>query len=257
MKIQIASDLHLEGRARHMPEPAVFRTVPERDVLVLAGDIGTDLLARQFVLRESKLSAVVYVPGNHEYYTHRSREAVDRDWEALADRHPSIHYLVADGVTIGGVRFWGTPWYSDLWGTNERQTIATVRSEISDFWEPVNGNGEWTLSRHIKEHRAQSDLLAAQAGKADVVITHWPPTKGAIHPRLVGDPLNPYMFNDREDLVRAVRAKLWVGGHTHEPFDYRLGPTRCVGNPAGYLGEPRASRRFRADKLIEIQDVAS
>ena len=41
----------------------------------------------------------------------------------------------------------------------------------------------WTLSRHIDQHRVQTDLLEAQGGgHVDVVITHWPPTKGALHP---------------------------------------------------------------------------
>ena len=43
------------------------------------------------------------------------------------------------------------------------------------------------------------ELLAAQAGLVDVVITHWPPTKAAIHPKFEGDALNPYLINDRDD----------------------------------------------------------
>ena len=86
----------------------------------------------------------------------------------------------------------------------------------------------------------------------DVVITHWPPTKEAIHPSFEGDKLNPYFNNDREDLVRQVGAKLWISGHTHEPFDYEIGPTRCIGNPAGYAGESRWRRGFRPDLVVEI-----
>ncbi len=73
MKIQIASDLHLEslpggpgvslrrdadtGAVRgverdggcRLPAPEAFAPVRDRDVLVLAGDIGTELMAREFV----------------------------------------------------------------------------------------------------------------------------------------------------------------------------------------------------------------
>ena len=252
MKIQIASDLHLEGRKGYMPERAAFDPVPSRDLLVLAGDIGTHLLAREFVLRELEISPVIYVPGNHEYYTPRSRSEVDRDWTTLAASEPDLHYLIAEGVTIDGVRFWGAPWYSDLWGATDPWDLATVRNGIMDFWAPVNGDGEWTLSRHINHHLAQTELLAAQAGKVEVIITHWPPTKGAIHPKFEGDKLNPYFYNDREDLVQAIGARLWVSGHTHEAYDYDVGSTRCVGNPAGYLGEPRISAVFKPDKVIEF-----
>ena len=164
MKIQIASDLHLEGRKGYMPEPAAFDPVLNRDLLVLAGDIGTHLLAQEFVLRELELSPVIYVPGNHEYYTRRPRSEVDRDWTDLAASEPDLHYLIAEGVTIDGVRFWGAPWYSDLWGADP-QVFATVRNGIMDFWPPVNGDGEWKLSRHINHHLAQTELLAAQAGR--------------------------------------------------------------------------------------------
>ena len=128
-----------------------------------------------------------------------------------------------------------------------------VQHGINDFWEPINGGGEWTLSRHINHHMAQTDLLARQAGQVDVVITHWPPTKEAIHPKFDGDELNPYFINDREDLVRAIGAKLWISGHTHEAYDYRIGAMRCIGNPTGYSGEHRMSGLFRPDKVVEVE----
>ena len=98
----------------------------------------------------------------------------------------------------------------------------------------------------------QTKVLRKQAGQVDVAITHWPPTKEAIHPQFEGDSLNPYFINDREDLVRAVGAKLWISGHTHEAYDYRVGETRCIGNPTGYSGEYRESRLFRPDGVVEV-----
>ena len=252
MKIQIASDLHLEFGERPKPPPNAFEPVPDRDVLVLAGDIGVDMQAWHFVREELAISPVLYVPGNHEYYTHLARASVDANWSLAASRHPDLHYLVGDGVTIDGVRFWGAPWYSDLWGTTDPWDLATVHNGIADFWEPYNGGGEWTLSRHINHHLAQTDLLAAQGGQVDVVVTHWPPTKEAIHPKFYGDSLNPYFVNDRESLVRQVGARLWISGHTHEAYDYRVGATRCIGNPTGYVGEPRQSRLFRPDRVVEV-----
>ena len=254
MKIQIASDLHLGGDEPLMPHDEAFRPVPDRDVLVLAGDLGNGQEGRDFVLRELAVSPVVFVPGNHEYCTHRPRAAVDADWQALAAEHAGLHYLIAEGVTLDGVRFWGAPWYSDLWGASPEEDswfLRDVHMGIMDFWESYNGGGEWTLSRHIGHHLAQSDLLAMQAGRVDVVITHWPPTKEAIHPKYP-ERMNPYYINDREDLVRAVGAQLWISGHTHEAYDYEVGTTRCIGNPSGFLGEPRESPLFRPDRVVEV-----
>ena len=77
MKIQIASDLHLEGTPSHMPDDDAFRPMPDRDVLILAGDIGRRMMAQDLVQRELAISPVIYVPGNHEYYTEARRADVD------------------------------------------------------------------------------------------------------------------------------------------------------------------------------------
>ena len=255
MKIQIASDLHLEGCPGHMPGEAAFRPAHGRDLLVLAGDIGVNMKAWPFVERELETSPVIYVPGNHEYYTQDRRADVDANWRRRAGAHPDLHYLVGEGVEIGGLRFWGAPWYSDLWGitpddrfgARRHRDVAWGINDFSAHW----GGGEWTLARHIDHHLAQTDLLASEAGRVDVVITHWPPTKAAIHPKFEGDGLNPYFINDKPDLVRKVGASVWISGHTHEAYDYREGPTRCIGNPTGYVGEERQSRLFRPDKVVE------
>ena len=252
MKIQIASDIHLEFGTRSLPAKRSFVPVPDRNVLVLAGDIGRQKMARAFVERELAISPVVYVPGNHEYYSGHSRDSIDAEWRAIAAEQPRLHFLVAEGATVDGVRFWGAPWYSDLWGATDLETLDTVRDGINDFSARWSGGRTWTLSRHIESHRTQTELLAARAGQVDVVVTHWPPTREAIHPKLEGDGLNPYYVNDKEDLVRAVGAKLWISGHLHEAYDYRIGVTRCVGNPTGYPDQDRESELFLPDKVVTL-----
>ena len=273
MKIQIASDLHLEGFAASQPAPGwtrqarldgpyppteAFAPVPSRDLLVLAGDIGTGSLAREFVERELAISPVLYVPGNHEYYRRlMRRERIDADWKAFAAERPGLYYLIGEAVEIDGMRFWGGPWYSDLWGATAHERAGAwyhrdVGSGILDFWAGWN-SGEWTVARHIEAHHAQTVLLRRHAGAVDVVVTHWPPTTEAIHPKFDGDALNPYFINDKEDLVRETGAALWISGHTHEAYDYRIGGTRCLGNPTGYSGEHRVSWLFRPDKVVEVE----
>ncbi len=259
MKVQIASDLHLEGCPGHLPGEAAFLPVPDRDLLILAGDIGVDMNAWRFVERELEASPVIYVPGNHEYYTECRRADVDTAWRRRAETHPGLHYLVTEGVEIDGVRFWGAPWYSDLWNSAPDDGWGAhyhreVERGINDFWWRWGG-GEWTLARHIEHHLMQTEALKAQAAKVDVVITHWPPTKGAMHPKFDGDPLNPYFINDKPDLVREIGATLWISGHTHEAYDYQEGATRCIGNPTGYLGEERQSRLFRPDKIVDVPPI--
>ena len=256
LRIQIASDLHLSGDEPLMPDAEAFRAAPDRDLLILGGDIAHHMDAKDFVLRELAVSPVIYVPGNHEYYTRKPRASVDSDWRALAAEHTGLHYLVAEGVSIGGVRFWGTPWYSDLWGVTPHDRAGAwfyrdVQSTISDFWKGYCA-GAWSVSEHIRQHHLQTEALRLQAGLVDVVITHWPPSKGACHPRYEDYPLSPYYINDKPALVREIGARLWISGHTHEAYDYQEGPTRCIGNPSGFLGEDRHSNLFRPDRVVEV-----
>ena len=199
MKIQIASDLHLESVTGHLPAPDAFRPVRDRDVLVLAGDIGTYALAREFVVSQLALSPVIYVPGNHEYYGFQMRADIDEAWRQL----PALHYLAAQGVTIEGVRFWGAPWYSDLWGLTDHWRawntwkLPMFEKYILDFRYPYNSVNTWSLAKHLEAHLEQTAELRNQAGRVDVVATHWPPTKEAIHPKYEGDELNPYFTTVR------------------------------------------------------------
>ena len=96
------------------PSQTAFLPVHDRDVLVLAGDIGRGVQAREFVLRELEVSPVVYVPGNHEYCSRVARGETDARWQALATAYPGLHYLVVEAVVIDDLRFWGAPWYSGL-----------------------------------------------------------------------------------------------------------------------------------------------
>ena len=110
----------------------------------------------------------------------------------------------------------------------------------------------WDTYAHLAEHKRITAAIAGLAGKVDVVITHFPPTPEAIDQELyANDHNNPYFINDTEPLVEYFGAKLWVSGHTHSPFDYRVGQTRVIGNPRGYPGEePRTG--FSVMKTVKV-----
>ena len=253
MKIQIASDLHLELRRNYEPEIHDFYPVEDRDVLVLAGDIGTYMNAWGFIEEELRRTPVIYVPGNHEYYSWQTREHVDKAWCHKARQNPDLHYLIAEGVSIGGIRFWGAPWYSDLFGRRDRSHLRDVEYGISDFSPKFSDFGRWTIARHLQEHARQTRLLREQAGRVDVVITHWPPTLDAVAPRFEGDPLNGYFVNDREGLVEEIGARYWISGHVHDAYRAVVGNTLVLGNPAGYPNAKPESRLFRPDLAIEVE----
>ena len=64
MKIRVLSDLHLEFE--DWAPPAV-----QADVVVLAGDIHGGTKGLAWAREEFPHTPIVYVPGNHEYFTKR------------------------------------------------------------------------------------------------------------------------------------------------------------------------------------------
>ena len=66
MKIQLASDLHLEFLQRDFPGDRLITPHPDADVLVLAGDIASGTQAIDLFVDWPV--PVIYVAGNHESY---------------------------------------------------------------------------------------------------------------------------------------------------------------------------------------------
>ena len=251
MKIQIASDLHLEMRSRQYPPAADFQTVEDRDMLVLAGDIGNRLRAWAFVERELDFSPVIYVPGNHEYYGRYTHEETDEAWRRKSEAHSGLHYLTGDAISLGGLRFWGGPWYSDLFGRRDREYLNDVEHLLNDFSPRYNDSGRWTIARHLEEHARQTQLLHAQAGQVDVVITHWPPTLDAVAPQFKDDLLKGTL-STTGDLVEEIGARCWISGHVHDAYRAEIEETLVIGNPSGYPNEAPESQLFRPDLAIEV-----
>jgi hypothetical protein len=117
VKIQLMSDLHLEGHPGYAPRPALAA-----ELLVLAGDIGSyqrgsqlqepDFGLARFSPRNGWPVPVLYVPGNHEY------DALDFDATHARLRETcerlDITWLEREEHVFGDVRFVGTTLWADF-----------------------------------------------------------------------------------------------------------------------------------------------
>ena len=242
MRIRILSDLHLEHDA-----PAAVPACPA-DLVVLAGDIangraGVDWAARTFS------GPVVYVPGNHEYYE-SAFEPVDAAMAEAAREAPHVRVLndaVAHFDNLAGepVRVIGTTWWTDyaLFGAGRREeSMLACAGVMVDhrLIEVEDANGQrrrFTTADALARHEAASAWLAVQLatpfeGKT-VVVTHHAPDLGSLDPRFSHDLVSSGFISRRPDLI--AQTDLWVHGHTHTGFDYRLEDARVVCNPRGYV----------------------
>jgi len=253
MNIQLASDLHLEFLQRDHPGERLITYAPSADVLVLAGDIASGANAlSQFA---DWPVPVLYVAGNHEYYGHAMEKLrTELRAQTRVDSHvsaetPAIHFLDNGRVDIGGVRFLGATLWTDyrlrLKHTQAAQ-MADARQRLNDHRLITRNDGErFSPKDALDEHEAARAWLASElsrpfAGRT-VVITHHGPHPLSVHPRYDGDLMSAAFVSDLSELMPGV--DLWLHGHVHDGFYYRVGSCRVVANPAGYI-----RNRSSADK---------
>ena len=251
MKIQILSDLHLN--VADLPPP-----LTDADLVILAGDIARPERAvpwaRQFP------QPVVYVPGNHEYYG-GSLSGVPRALRAAA-ADSNVHVLDCGVAEFGGVRILGCTLWSDfrLFAEPERQQqsrdeatrlmydFSRVRADdgAPDLFTPA-------LSTDLFD-RAVAWLRTALQAPYDgptIVVTHHAPSTGSIHPKYADSPITPAFVSNLDELVEASGAVLWIHGHVHDSYDYRVGNTRVLCNPRGY-GKDGVNENRRFDPALTV-----
>ena len=73
--------------------------------------------------------------------------------------------------------------------------------------------------------------------KKYIVVGHHAPSKASTKPRYSKDTLmnGGYSSDLSEFILDRPQIKMWTHGHTHDVFDYRIGSTRIVCNPRGYI----------------------
>ncbi len=129
MRIITYSDLHLEfGPAWK------FRPDANVDVMILAGDIITlrDYGPLDRLLRTWK-KPVLYVTGNHEYYTQKPMNEEDKDFRAwLESEHPQVKLLLDEEAVVGDVNFFGGTMWTDFNGGDLR-AMKIAQDQMNDF----------------------------------------------------------------------------------------------------------------------------
>ena len=236
MRIQIASDLHLEYLEWRFPD---YRGVElaNADVLVLAGDIANG--SRALDLFADWPVPVIYVPGNHEYYGY-SFAALQAELANKAKTFENV-IVLSPGVTkLGGIRFIGcTLWTDyDIFGEQCRELAMTACSaSLPDHTViKIDGNSQFSPAIAREFHLAQREWLRARLGEPfagkTVVVTHHAPARGSLHPMFENNLISAAFVSDLSCMLGV--ATLHIHGHTHHSFDYDVNGTRVIANPMGY-----------------------
>jgi predicted phosphodiesterase len=250
LKLQIVSDLHLSQAGLALPDT-------DADLIVLAGDIARPPQAIAWAAALGK--PALYVPGNHEFYG-GSLEGTIAQLRSLTEGTP-VRLLDDDEVRIGPVRILGTTLWTAfaLPGIGEREAAVHAathfmrdfsRIRLREGAEALLGVDDWAQMFERKSHWLRARLAEPHDGPT-VVISHHAPSMRSIHPRFAGSPVNLCFVSDAEDLLPG--ADLWIHGHTHDSFDYRVGSTRVLCNPRGYVREGKVENAaFDPALVVEI-----
>lgn len=236
MKIQLASDLHLEHLARRFPGETLIRPAHQADVLVLAGDIGH--AADAIALFADWPVPVLYVLGNHEAYGGCIESILDE--LKAASQGTSVWFLERETAEFGGVRFLGCTLWTDYrlpCGLTQSKLMENAKYRLNDHRLIRTRNGDLFSPEHaLRDHEVSRTWLGQELSKVydgrTVVITHHAPHPLSVHPRYGGDATNASFASDLTELVEL--ANLWLHGHVHDSVDYRVAGCRVVANPLGY-----------------------
>lgn len=232
MNIALFSDLHFEWH-RDFGCSFIDSMDPTGvDVLVLAGDVDSaDHLSETLPAICKKYPEVVFVAGNHEHYsdTGANMEQVKGQLHRAAKGIPNLHWLEGSSVEIDGVRFVGaTLWFPE--------PPPKARKKAYPDFQFVPGCEPWVYN----EHAAAARFLASELRSSDVLVTHFYPLRISATPEFYGHPLNCFFYGgeDTEEIIRKVRPRLVLHGHTHVVVDRLYAPgCRVVCNPFGYMHE--------------------
>ncbi|MFM0292138.1 metallophosphoesterase [Paraburkholderia sp. RL17-380-BIE-A] len=233
MRFQIASDLHLEMLYR-FADYRVIEAAPDADALILAGDIHSHTHAIKAFADWPV--PVYYVHGNHEGYSAHYYGVTTEI--ARAATGTNVHYLERNAVRVGGLRILGTCLWTD-YGLDGHAPAAMREAQrcLRDHSSIRVGDGGYftpaiARAEHMKSRAWLREQLALPFNGKTIVVTHHGPHPQSVHPRYVGDLLNAAFVSDLTSLVE--QADLWVHGHVHDSFDYKVGKCRVVANPRGY-----------------------
>jgi Icc-related predicted phosphoesterase len=242
MRIQIFSDLHVDVAA-----PRGIDVTPDIDAVIVAGDVceGAERAFQRVREIVPMHVCVIMVLGNHELYGRVWREEFAHA-RAVAPLY-GVHLLENNTVVLNGVRFIGATLWTDyaLFGNGYvALAMHAARDGLLDHRRITWAKHPWQRFRPQEAsilHRGSRDFIEAQLATpfagATVVVTHHGPHPRSVHPRYRNDLLSAAFVSDLTATIEAGQPDLWVHGHVHDSFDYRIGRTRIVSNPHGYGNE--------------------
>jgi len=229
--IRPCSDLHTEFKPCKLPE---LETDSE-SILILAGDIGSETTAVEFVNSISnRFPYVVYVLGNHEYYGKNLKHVKNNiksniigDNVFVIDEPETI--VFSENLKIVA----GTLWTD--FNQNNKQTHDNVGTFLNDFRYIYNGDFKFTTYDAYNIFKRTIEFFEKEVDENTIVVTHHMPSEFCVAPAYktrFHD--NGGFRSDLDYLIVRKNPRYWIHGHGHNSVNFKLGETHIIANPRGY-----------------------
>lgn len=264
MRIQIASDLHLESRPK-----ITFRELLDpgaAPILALLGDIAplNHPNLRPFLEWCSEhWDTILWIPGclellgpgsgnegsglpNLEAPVQKMRSMVEPFWNITVLDHDGM--VSEDGIYVFGLPFWKFPrdeayvWHPEFF----RYVEAEPSPMHPDFMRRIyNQDLAWIRSKV----RAQKEPI--------LILSHYGPTTWLQEEGFIGDPDKSIVYSDIESLLKTPVVG-WVCGHVHQSVEMSKewrdatgakGSVLLVANPKGV---PYQNLNYRKDAVLRL-----
>ena len=239
MKIQYASDLHLEfAENKNYIENGGIE--PVGDVLVLAGDVsylGERNMIRQrfFDWCAEHFRETFIVPGNHEFYGGYDIAQTMEDYEfAYRD---NVTYMNNKSVMLDDTELF----FTTLWTRINPLYLWTIQKGMNDFRHGRLDGARFCANDVDGLHQQcmewLSGALEASTASNKVVVTHHCPTFQSAFNSYPGGALNSAFQVDLDAFIEASGVDYWIYGHTHYAggSGSKIGETTLLCNQLGYV----------------------
>jgi len=239
MKIQYASDLHLE-----FPENSKFLKenpiIPVGDILVLAGDI--DYLYDNKYFKEhpfwdyvsENFRETLIVAGNHEFYVSSDVGTIKNG--CVAEIRPNVKCYYNSVVTIDDIDFI----LCTLWANILLENAFITQKNVSDFYQIAN-NGKLLTAHCFNElHKNSVDFLRKTLQKENnrkrIVVSHHVPTALCMADEFKHSRINGAFVAELHDFIFDNQIDYWIYGHSHRNMpEIDINGTKMLCNQLGYV----------------------
>lgn len=253
MKIQYASDLHLEfhENGRWLRDNPL---VPVGDILVLAGDIGYfgDEMYSKHPFWDwcaDNYKQTLIVPGNHELYKGFDINDLTEGWTEHI--RPNVSAVYNKVVSINDVEFI----MSTLWAKIHPAEAYFVEHGVTDFRRIRNGGYRLSWDRFNDEHERCVEFIKRSIEQSSasrrIVVTHHVPSFELMADEFKESRINGAFTSDLNMLIETMPIDYWIYGHSHRNINSKIGDTQVISNQLGYVFANETDT-FKPDKYIEL-----